>query len=585
MRKAVLAAIAACVLLLPLALPTFVVLTMNYTGLYALVVLGIVLLTGVTGLTSFGQAAFVGMGAYTSAAISLFFGLGPLAGLAASMVIVCASALLLGVVTLRLTGHYLALSTLAWGIGLHQIMGNVQQLGGHTGLTGVPPLRPGYGQDSITYYYVVWCALGVCMAMCYGLYHSRPGRALRLINGSEAAASSVGVEPFKEKLAAFVIASAFAALSGWLYAHMVGFINPTPFSLQFGIEYLFMAVVGGIGSIGGALIGALAITGMKQLLQNALPSLSPSIAHLDQVVFGGLMIVMLHRAPGGIAPAIASALGVRSAPPHEPPEPALSAARRTMPAAGSPMLRVDRLSKAFGGVRAVNDVSFSVCAGTIVALIGPNGAGKSTTFGLVSGHSQPDSGQVRLGDVEITRLRPYEVARSGLARTFQHPVFKAEMSALENVAVGCHMQGRAGPLRSMLRMNRAEESRIRAVAMQQLARVGLRDVAHKPAGALPLGHQRTMEIARALCTDPQLLLLDEPAAGLRASEKDELAAVLRQLRREGLTVMVVEHDMQFLMRLADAVIVMNFGEKIAEGTPAEVTRNPLVVDAYLGVDA
>jgi branched-chain amino acid transport system permease protein len=249
---------------------------------------------------------------------------------------------------------------------------------------------------------------------------------------------------------------------------------------------------------------------------------------------------------------------------------------------GAPLLAVDRVVKRFGGLSAVDQVSFDVRKGEIVALLGPNGAGKSTMFHLVSGLLAPSAGEVRLRGRRIDGLPSRAIAGLGVARTFQHVKLVSAMSSLENVAMGCHLRGRSGVLRAMLRLNRAEEAGIREAALRQLRRCGLGDQASEPAGTLPLGKQRTLEVARALCADPALLLLDEPAAGLRPAEKDELAALLRQLRGEGITVLIVDHDMDFIMKIADRLVVMRFGQKIADGEPGAVRRERVVREAYLG---
>jgi len=253
-----------------------------------------------------------------------------------------------------------------------------------------------------------------------------------------------------------------------------------------------------------------------------------------------------------------------------------------MPRAGEPLLTLTKARKTFGGLVAVNDVSFEVRAGEIVALIGPNGAGKSTIFNLVTGVLPPTAGEIAFKGERISGRSPQAVAARGIARTFQHVNLQPTMSVLENVALGAHLRGHKGAAASIARVDRAEEARLMAEAARQIERMGLSAHMHRPAGSLSLGQLRIVEIARALCLDPVLLLLDEPAAGLRHMEKRELADTLAGLRAQGLTILLVEHDMSFVMGLADRIVVVDFGTKIAEGTPAAIKTNPDVIKAYLG---
>jgi branched-chain amino acid transport system permease protein len=418
------------------------------------------------------------------------------------------------------------------------------------------------------------------MVVTSNLLNSRVGRAIRALRAGAVAAESFGVDTARSKLIIFVYAALLAGLSGWLFAHFQRAISPSAFGVNLGIEYLFMAVLGGAGHVFGAVLGAAIVAILKDQLQNLLPRILGDSGNFDIIVFGVLLLLIMQTARDGLWPFVRR-LFPQGAPPADPADaPAL--VRRERPPRDSVLLEVRDLTKLFGGLVAVSGVSFGVRAGEIVGLIGPNGAGKTTTFNLITGLAQQSSGEVRFLDRQIDGMAARHISRLGIARTFQHVKLVPDMTVLENVALGAHLRGRAGVVAAMLRGDRAEDGRLLREAARQLERVGLAELMHRPAASLALGQSRIVEIARALCLDPLLLLLDEPAAGLRHREKAALAVLLRRLRDEGIGILLVEHDMDFVMGLTDRLIVLDFGALIAEGKPGKVRREPAVIEAYLG---
>jgi branched-chain amino acid transport system permease protein len=586
-------AVVAAIAVAPLVAGNFTVSLLNDIGIGALVALGLVLLTGVGGATSFGQAAFVGIAAYATAWLTTTQGLSPWLGLLFALLLTGLSALAIGMLTLRLGGHFLPLSTIAWGLSIAMVFGNVDALGRHTGISSIPALSLGPWSlaDRRAMYYLIWVLVGLAFLFSRNLLESRPGRAIRSLRGGATLLSSVGADAYRVRLSLFVLAALLAGLAGWLYAHTNRFVSPSPFDVRASIEYLLMAVAGGLGHLVGALVGSALVLSLKNALQDVLPMLTQRAGQLEAVAFAALFILLLHFARGGLmgyvmrwwrrrAAAAARAAGAAAA--AGAGEPVAPLAHRRLPPRGTPILSVSGAVKRFGGLVAVNDVSFDLAAGEILGLIGPNGAGKSTMFNLLTCTLPMSAGRVSFLGRDIGGMPQRQVARLGLARTFQHVKLRPRMSLLDNVALGAHARARTGVIRAGLRLDRVEERQILQEAQRQLDRIGLGDRAHEWAGSLPLGTQRILEIARALAADPVLLVLDEPAAGLRRKEKMALAELLRRLRDEGVTILIVEHDMDFVMKLVDRLVVMNFGSKLVEGAPASVRADARVQAAYLG---
>jgi branched-chain amino acid transport system permease protein len=575
----------AAVLLLmiaPLVLPEFYVTLLNYTGLASIVALGLVLLTGVAGQMSFGQAAFVGIGAYTTAVLTTRYDMSPWLSLPAAIALTAVIALFLGFITLRLSGHYLPLGTIAWGIAIYFLLGNLEWLGKYSGIAEIPPLTVlgvRFG-DGRTFYYLIWAVTLLALLAARNLLDSRSGRAIRALKARTVMAESFGVDTARLKIVVFVYAAVLASLSGWLYAHFLRFISPQPFGVNASIDYLFMAVIGGSTEVWGAVTGAALLTFLREWIRDLLPKVMEQSGNFEIVVFGLIVVVMLHRTRDGLASYVARLI------PHDTkrmlPVTAEPLPTRGQPRYGEPLLELRGVSKWFGALAAVKELSFEMRAGEILGLIGPNGAGKSTVFNLMTGVLPAGDGQIVFRGERIEHLTGREIARRGVARTFQHVNILPAVSALENAAVGAHLRGRKGVLASSLRLDRAEERRLRYEAAQRLDQVGLRRRTFDAAGTLPLGSQRMLEVARALCADPVLLLLDEPAAGLRHLEKKALGELVQTLRGSGLSILLVEHDMEFVMGLVDRLIVMNFGEKLAEGSPQEIQAKQAVIEAYLG---
>jgi branched-chain amino acid transport system permease protein len=583
-RYGLLALVIVIVLIAVLPLPDFWITQLNYIALYSLVGIGLVLLTGVAGLTSFGQAAFVGIGAYTTAWLTLNTGLSPWLALFVGLAITGVSALIVAGITLRMSGHYLPLATIAWGLSLYYLMGNLDALGKYDGLLGIQTLslfgvELGQGRG---FFLLAWAIVVLAAVAILQLLDSRPGRAMRSLRTGTQMAEAMGVNTLRYKIIIFVIAALLASVSGWLFAHFQRSVNPSPFGLKMGIEYLFMTVVGGVGHVWGAITGALLTKLLEDQLQVLLPRLIGTSGSYETIVFGIVLVLTLKFLPNGLWSLVERKLPRPQRQVDWANAPALR--QRDKPVMGELVLDVQAIRKEFGGLVAVNDIGFQINAGQIVGLIGPNGAGKSTTFNLITGVLSLSSGKVVFRGEPISGRRSREIASRGMSRTFQHVKMIPDMTVLENVALGAHLRGVKDVVSAMTGLNRDEERQLFREAQTQLERIGMGAYLHEQAGNLAMGPQRLMEIARALCSDPALLLLDEPAAGLRHKEKQALAGVLRQLRGEGMSILLVEHDMDLVMDVCDHLVVMEFGTLLTQGTPLEIQQSPAVRAAYLGTE-
>lgn len=602
---------AALVLALPLVVPATRLNLFVFIGINTILALGLVLLAGYAGQISLGHTAFYACGAYASAILTLKQGWPPLAAMLAGAVVAAAIAFALGRPIFRLRGYYLAMATLGLLIIMAVILRQWRDVtGGPSGLPSVPAFAIGGWQvkGDLGYHYLVWGLALALLAFALNLVHSRPGRALRALHASESAAAASGIDVHRAKSLVLVLSAVFASLAGSLYAHYVTVVNPRPFGFETMVALLTMLVIGGMGSIWGAPLGALLVGLLPELLRALAPgATSGETATYEQIAFGALLIGGAIGLREGLAPVLARGLGTlgrrlkrrRPLPEgaSEPPAPpgagaAVSSLPRAeaggeataMQAGLAPLLEVCDLAVAFGGLTAVNGVSFAIPRRAIVALIGPNGAGKTTTFNLIAGVLRPQRGQVRFADRPITGWPAQRVAAQGIARTFQNVRLFGHLTVLENVLVGRYRHGHAGVLSGGLRLPRywQEERADEAAARHWLGFVGLGAYADRPARSLPLGQQRLVELARALALAPRLLLLDEPAAGLNPDERRALVALLRRLRAADLTILLIEHDMGLVMGLADRVVVLDCGRVLAAGVPAAVRREPAVVAAYLG---
>ena len=527
---------------------------------YAVAVLGLVVVLGYCGQISLAQAAFFGLGAYGVALGTTGAGLPFFVALALGVAAASLFGAVLGLASLRLGGHYLAMVTISFQQILTLVLTNwIGFTRGPDGVSGIP--RPAGLAAGPAYLALCLVTLVLCAWAAWRLRSTRLGRAMQAVRDNEIAAGTTGVDVFRTKVVAFAISALLGGLGGGLFAGAFSYISPDQFSFAESIVLLTMALLGGVRSSFGALLG----TGLLVIL----PEWLRFLKQVYLAVYGAAVILIMVFLPEGIWGYMAARVRrVRPAPEAAPPLPLLG---RRGEATEEVVLETAGLAKHFGGLRALDGVDLAVRRGTVHALIGPNGSGKSTLINVVTGLYRATAGRVLLLGRDVTALPPHRRASLGLARTFQNIRLFRGLTVLENVIVGAERPGGI-----------AGEAAVHARALAALDVVGLRADAHRLVGELSYGHQRYVEIARALAGEPAVLLLDEPAAGLNSTEKAELGGLLRRLKGHGLTILIVDHDMALVEQVADRITVLNFGRRIADGMARETLAHPDVVAAYLG---
>ncbi len=588
----------------------FLAQTFFYT---AIAVTGLNLLLGLSGQMSIGQAGFYALGAYGSALTSLKLGWPVPLSITFGVLIAAIGGGLVGVFALRTRGLYLAMTTLAVGYIL-DIVGQrwISLTGGAMGLSGVPSLDLGFPKMSATvFFYVSGASLIIVQLLADFINQSRLGRNLRAIRESEVFAASVGVDVSLWKAAIFAFAAALAGLGGAFFAHQSGYVGSDAFSVRLSIALLIATVVGGLGTKTGPLLGTLILMAIVEVIAD--------IHKYGLLIYGSILLIVLLAFPKGAAGLISSlalrfkggtsvsgtsanassdSFATATATPDNAGRdaPANAAASELAPATsktgalpmqqgGNTSLSIQGISKSYSGLKAVDQVSVEVKPNTIHGLIGPNGAGKSTIINMIAGIYRADEGSIHLGDLDLSSLDIAERANLGLARTFQNLQLIEGVSVLDNVLLGiAHKHSYGKDFVTWLSGGELEgDERKEAFAILEF--FGLAQFADRLPTQLPYGHRKLIELARAIAQRPKMLLLDEPIAGMNAQEAKAIAQVIRKLREHGITILLVEHNMEFVMSVCDTISVLNFGKLIACGTPTEIQNNPEVIEAYLGTGA
>ena len=579
----------ACALILVLLALPFMVSTADLQLVALVAIAGLFaqsinVLTGYLGKVSLGHAAIYGAGAYGSSVLALKFGLSPLLSMPIGVGVAMLFGLILSVPAGRVKDLYLAMVTLGFGLVALQVFREWTSVtNGFSGLSRIPSAAlgnfslGGLKLGIVGYFYFVIIAVVLIIASLRLVLRSHIGRSFMAIHESEVAARTMGISVEARTRMAYLLSAALAGTAGVLYSHLLGFVSPSTFDVNASIAVLVFAILGGMRSIVGPFVGAALITIVMDRLS--------FINEYQHLIYGLILLLVFIVLPKGLAAAwngrtpLTITHAQNSTADHNS-----SQTPRPIPALDRPVLKMNGIELSFGGIRALDGVNFEVAPRTIHGLIGPNGSGKSTLLNVVSGIYEPQAGTVLFQDEEFTKVDPVRAARSGLGRTFQHPQLNGELTVLENVLLGASAQFDSNIAPTLLGLpswRRQEQAQLQH-AYAVLERVGIAELAEEKAQDLPFGRQRMVELARVLCADPSIIMLDEPAAGLAENDLVDLAALLAELRTEGITIVIIEHHLDFLWKLVDEVTVLTRGRVLCRGSPADVTSDPAVVEAYLG---